>query len=69
MISIRATRGGIVPLTAYSVAILTNLAESTLFSPGGMGMMILLMAGWAATAPPGGAWVRPLPKPRPVPVT
>ncbi|MFN9370123.1 MAG: O-antigen ligase family protein [Planctomycetia bacterium] len=69
MISIRATRGGIVPLTAYSVAILTNLSESTLFSPGGMGMMILLMAGWAATAPPGGAWVRPLPKPRPVPVT
>jgi hypothetical protein len=58
MLSVRATRGGIVPLTAYSVAMLTNLAESTLFSPGGMGLMILLVAGWAATAPPGGAWVR-----------
>jgi hypothetical protein len=68
LLSVRATRGGIVPLTAYSVAILTNLAESTLFSPGGMGLMILIVAGWAATAPPGGAWVRMLPRPPPQPM-
>jgi hypothetical protein len=64
MLSVRATRGGIVPLTAYSVAMLTNLAESTLFSPGGMGLIILIVVGWAATAPPGGAWVRSVWRPR-----
>jgi hypothetical protein len=63
-----STRGGIVPLTAFCVALLTNLAESTLFSPGGMGLMILLIAGWSATAPPGGAWVRDVRRIVPVPI-
>ena len=51
-----ATRGGIVPLTIFMTSMLTNLAESAFFAPGGAGLLTIVLAGWAATEPAGGAW-------------
>ena len=47
----RAARRGIAPLAVLSVALLLNMGEAVLFSPGGMGMLILVMVTWAAAAP------------------
>ncbi len=66
MLGARSTRGGIVPFTVFMAVLLINLTESVLFSPGGMGMLVLLLVGWSATAPIGGPWLRPLPLPAPV---
>lgn len=46
----RAARGG--GMTAVSVcftALLMNMGESMLFSPGGMGLLLMIMITWAAT--------------------
>lgn len=51
-----ATRGGIVPLTIFMTSMLTNLAESAFFAPGGAGLLTIVLTGWAATEPAGGAW-------------
>jgi len=40
-------RGGLVPLTICFTILLFNLGEATFFSPGGMGMLLLIMATWA----------------------
>lgn len=55
-----ATRGGIVPLTIFMTSMLTNLAESAFFAPGGAGLLTIVLAGWAATEPAGGAWKKHL---------
>src|SRR5690606_19943902 len=48
----RSARGGITPMALCTVVLVVNLGESILFSPGGMGLLCLLLLGWAATATP-----------------
>jgi hypothetical protein len=55
-----ATRGGIVPLTIFMASMLTNLAESAFFAPGGAGLLTIILTGWAVTEPAGGAWKKHL---------
>jgi len=50
----QAAKGGLVPLAVCCTALATNLAEATLFSPGGMGLLILVLVTWAATERPPG---------------
>jgi hypothetical protein len=50
-LAIRAAQGGMVPLAVFFTAMLTNVAEATFFSPGGMGLLILILVTWAATSP------------------
>jgi hypothetical protein len=45
----RAMRRGLVPAAVIFAALFTNLGESTLFSPGAMGLLMLLLASWACT--------------------
>ena len=46
----RAARGGgMTALAVFVTALLMNLGESVLFSPGGFGMLSLILIGWAAT--------------------
>ena len=68
LLTLRSARGGIVPFTVFTVAMLTNIAEATFFSPGGQGMLILLVVTWSATEPPGGIWIgrRSVPIPGPI---
>ena len=44
-----ARRGGFTSLTVFFVALLINMGESVLFSPGGMGLLVLIMIGWASS--------------------
>jgi hypothetical protein len=44
-----ARRGGFTSLTVLFVALLINMGESVLFSPGGMGLLVLIMIGWASS--------------------
>jgi hypothetical protein len=44
-----ARRGGMVPLAVFFVVLLINMGESVLFSPGGMGLLSLVLIGWAVT--------------------
>lgn len=55
-----ASRGGIVPFAVFMTSLLTNLAESSFFSPGGLGLLTIILAGWAVTEPAGGAWKKHL---------
>lgn len=43
----RSSTGGIVPVTVALTALLLNMGEATLFSPGGMGLLSLVLLGWA----------------------
>jgi hypothetical protein len=45
----QAAIAGLVPLAVFSTALATNIAEATLFSPGGLGLLILIVMTWAAT--------------------
>lgn len=48
MLSRRAGRGkGMIALAVFFTALLMNMGESVLFSPGGMGLLILILIGWA----------------------
>lgn len=50
----RAATGGVATLCVAIVALLLlllNMGESVLFSPGGMGMLLLIMLAWAAAKP------------------
>lgn len=44
----RAAEHGIAALSVVVVALLTNLGEAVLFSPGGYGLLVLLLLSWAA---------------------
>jgi hypothetical protein len=55
-----ASRGGIVPFAVFLTSMLTNLAESSFFSPGGVGLLAIILTGWAVTEPAGGAWKKHL---------
>lgn len=43
----RSSTGGISPFAVVLTALLLNMGESTLFSPGGMGLLPLVLIGWA----------------------
>lgn len=47
MILRRSARGGIVPFSVSITIFMTNMGESTLFSPSGLGLIMLIMLGWA----------------------
>ncbi len=40
-------RGGLAPLAICLTALLLNMGEATLFSPGGFGLLLLVLLGWA----------------------
>lgn len=52
MLMSRSAARGVVPLTLSLTALLLNLAEATLFSPGGFGLLLLVLLGWAGTGKP-----------------
>lgn len=45
----RGARAGVAAFAVLATLLLTNLAESTLFSPGGMGLLPLILLAWAVT--------------------
>lgn len=45
----RAASSGIFALSVLAIIILANFGEATLFSPGGMGLLSLILLTWAAT--------------------
>ena len=55
-----ATRGGILPIAVFAAVMLTNIAEAAFLSPGGVGLLSILLVTWAATEPAGGAWKKHL---------
>lgn len=48
----RSARVSITSLAVVSTGLLLNLGESTLFSPGGIGLIFLILLAWAATYKP-----------------
>jgi hypothetical protein len=46
----RSAFGGVGPLTVTTTALIMNMGESTLFSPGGMGLVLLVLIGWAGVS-------------------
>lgn len=42
-----AARGGLAPFVVCLTALLLNMGEATLFSPGGFGLLSLILFGWA----------------------
>lgn len=47
MLMTRSARGGVAPFAVVSTALLLNLGESTMFSPGGLGLLSMLLIAWA----------------------
>ncbi|AWB33031.1 hypothetical protein [Orrella marina] len=45
----RGARNGVTPLAVTTTVLLLNMGESTFFSPGGLGLLPLVLIGWAAT--------------------
>lgn len=43
----RAASGGLAPFAVCMTALLVNMGENILFSPGGQGLLILVLLGWA----------------------
>lgn len=43
-------RAGAEPLAVFLVILLINMGEATLFSPGGAGLLALILIGWGATS-------------------
>jgi hypothetical protein len=52
MVVRRASRASVTALALALTIVLLNFGESTFFSPGGLGMLPLILLGWAATAKP-----------------
>ena len=50
MLLSRGARGGVTPLAVAITTLLLNLGESTLFSPGGLGLISLVLIGWIFSA-------------------
>lgn len=42
-----SSRGGLAPFAVCITALLLNMGENTLFSPGGQGLLVLIIFGWA----------------------
>jgi len=49
MVIRRSARSGVVALSVLTIVLLTNFGEAILFSPGGMGLLPLILLTWAAT--------------------
>lgn len=49
MLARRGARSGVVSLSVLGIVLLTNFGESILFSPGGMGLLPLILLTWAVT--------------------
>lgn len=47
----RAATRGVATLSVTMVALLINMGESVLFSPGGFGMLLLILLAWASVKP------------------
>jgi len=45
----RGARAGVVAFAVMATLLFTNLGESTLFFPGGMGLLLLILLAWAVT--------------------
>ncbi|MFV0277088.1 MAG: O-antigen ligase family protein [Parahaliea sp.] len=43
----RSSQGGIAAFTVVAVIFLLNMGENTFFSPGGMGLLVLILLAWA----------------------
>jgi hypothetical protein len=52
MIIRRAVSRGIIPFAVLLTLILMNLGESTLFSPGGMGLLLAILVAWTVNTTP-----------------
>ncbi len=48
----RASRAGVAELTVVLTTLMLNMGENTFFSPGGFGLLPLILVVWAATAQP-----------------
>ena len=48
-------RGGVVPVSVGLTILLLNMGEATLFSPGGMGLLSLILIGWVVACGQRGA--------------
>lgn len=48
----RGAKSGVFTLTVLAIVLLMNFGEATLFSPGGMGLLPLILLTWAATGKP-----------------
>jgi hypothetical protein len=46
-----AIKGGFTEFSVLTTALLTNFGESMFFSPGGMGLLLIILVAWAVTAP------------------
>lgn len=44
---LRVSRGGLVALAVFFCALLINIGEALFFSPGGNGLLVLLLVGWS----------------------
>jgi O-antigen ligase len=58
----RAARGGLAALAVATTALFLNLGEANVFSPGGMGLLALILMSWAATSYPPKTWSNRWPK-------
>ncbi|MBK8742082.1 MAG: hypothetical protein IPM02_22385 [Betaproteobacteria bacterium] len=47
MLLLRSAQRGIEPLAVSATVLMLNMSEATFFSPGGLGLLWLLLAGWA----------------------
>ncbi len=54
MLILLSTRGGMLTVAVISACLMSNIAEAALFSPGGTGLLQLVLVGWAVMAPVGG---------------
>ena len=45
----RSFRSGFAPFVVLSTVMFTNLGEASMFSAGGMGLLLLISLGWAVT--------------------
>jgi hypothetical protein len=60
LLAICATRGGMLTVAVFMATMLTNIAEAAFLSPGGVGLLTIVLVAWAATEPAGGAWKKHL---------
>ena len=60
LLALCATRGGMLTVAVFMATILTNIAEASFLSPGGVGLLTILLVAWAVTEPAGGAWKKHL---------
>lgn len=60
LLALCATRGGMLTVAVFMATMLTNIAEAAFLSPGGVGLLTILLVAWAVTEPAGGAWKKHL---------